>query len=235
MKFLKKAVKMVSGFLGAMRDDHVGAYAAQTAYFIMLSFFPFIILLVTLIRYTSITPADVYEAARAIFPASMDSFILSLINEVYSKTAVTVSVSAKMCIRDRFNRYGITILQGYGMTECSPVISTTVSWNIRKESVGQLLPNCEAKTVDEELWVRGSSVMLGYYKMPEETAEALEDGWLKTGDLGYADEEGFVYLTGRKKNLIITKNGENVSPEELENKIGENRLVQEIDVYKRQS
>ena len=129
---------------------------------------------------------------------------------------------------DLFNRYGITILQGYGMTECSPVISTTVSWNIRKESVGQLLPNCEAKTVDEELWVRGSSVMLGYYKMPEETAEALEDGWLKTGDLGYADEEGFVYLTGRKKNLIITKNGENVSPEELENKIGENRLVQEI-------
>lgn len=94
MKFLKKAVKMVSGFLGAMRDDHVGAYAAQTAYFIMLSFFPFIILLVTLIRYTSITPADVYEAARAIFPVSMDSFILSLINEVYSKTAVTVSVSA---------------------------------------------------------------------------------------------------------------------------------------------
>lgn len=129
---------------------------------------------------------------------------------------------------DLFDRYGITILQGYGMTECSPVISTTVSWNIRKESVGQLLPNCEAKTVDEELWVRGSSVMMGYYKMPEETAQTLEDGWLKTGDLGYADEDGFVYLTGRKKNLIITKNGENVSPEELENKIGEHRLVQEI-------
>ena len=129
---------------------------------------------------------------------------------------------------DLFDRYGITILQGYGMTECSPVISTTVSWNIRKESVGQLLPNCEAKTVDKELWVSGSSVMMGYYKMPEETAQTLEDGWLKTGDLGYADEDGFVYLTGRKKNLIITKNGENVSPEELENKIGEHRLVQEI-------
>lgn len=130
---------------------------------------------------------------------------------------------------DLFRRYGITILQGYGMTECAPVISTTVPWNIRKESVGQLLPNCEAKTVDKELWVRGSSVMKGYYKMPEETAEALtEDGWLRTGDLGYVDEERFVYLTGRKKNLIITKNGENVSPEELENKIGEHRLVQEI-------
>lgn len=130
---------------------------------------------------------------------------------------------------DLFQKYGITILQGYGMTECAPVISTTVSWNIRKNAVGQLLPNCEAKTVEEELWVRGSSVMMGYYKMPKETEETLtEDGWLKTGDLGYVDDEGFVYLTGRKKNLIITKNGENVSPEEIENKIGEHRLVQEI-------
>ena len=130
---------------------------------------------------------------------------------------------------DLFARYGITIQQGYGMTECSPVISTNVSWNIRKDSVGQLISNCEAKTVDEELWVRGSSVMMGYYKMPEETAQTLtEDGWLRTGDLGYVDQDGFVYLTGRKKNLIITKNGENVSPEELENKIGEHRLVQEI-------
>ena len=135
---------------------------------------------------------------------------------------------------DLFAKYDITILQGYGMTECSPVISTTVSWNVRKGTVGQLVPNCEAKTVDEELWVRGSSVMQGYYKMPEETAEALVDGWLRTGDLGYVDEEGFVYLTGRKKNLIITKNGENVSPEELENKIGEARLVQEILVREKE-
>ena len=80
---------------------------------------------------------------------------------------------------DLFARYDIAILQGYGMTECSPVISTTVSWNIRKGSVGQLLPNCEARTVNEELWVRGSSVMQGYYKMPEETAEALSRHFLK--------------------------------------------------------
>lgn len=129
---------------------------------------------------------------------------------------------------DLFQKYGITILQGYGMTECSPVISTNVSWNINKDSVGQLLPNCEAKVVNEELWIRGSSVMQGYYNMPEETAETLSEGWLKTGDLGFVDAEGFVYLTGRKKNLIITPNGENVSPEELENKIGANRLIQEI-------
>lgn len=129
---------------------------------------------------------------------------------------------------DLFEKYGITILQGYGMTECSPVISTSVCDAIKKGSVGRLLPNCEAKSVDNELWVRGSSVMLGYYKMPEETKETLQDGWMKTGDLGYVDDEKFVFLTGRKKNLIITKNGENVSPEELENKIGDNRLVQEI-------
>lgn len=129
---------------------------------------------------------------------------------------------------DLFAKYGVSVLQGYGMTECAPVISATVSWNIKKDSVGQLLPNCEAKVVDNELWVRGSSVMMGYYQMPDKTEEALKDGWLLTGDLGYVDEEGFIYLTGRKKNLIITKNGENVSPEELENKIGSERIVQEI-------
>ena len=129
---------------------------------------------------------------------------------------------------DTFKKYGITILQGYGMTECSPVISTNLSWNNKKGSVGKLMPNCEAKTVNEELWVKGSSVMQGYYHMPEETAATLEDGWLKTGDLGYVDEDGFVFLTGRKKNLIITPNGENVSPEEIENKLSESRLVQEV-------
>lgn len=128
----------------------------------------------------------------------------------------------------RFEKYGITILQGYGMTECAPVISSNCPNDKKEGSIGKCMPNCEVKVVDEELWVKGSSVMQGYYKMPEETAETLEDGWLKTGDLGYVDEDGFLFLTGRKKNLIITPNGENVSPEELENKIGSARLVQEV-------
>ena len=129
---------------------------------------------------------------------------------------------------DKFKEYGITILQGYGMTECSPVISTNLEWENKKGSVGKLLPNCEAKVVGEEIWVRGSSVMQGYYKMPEQTAETLEDGWLKTGDLGYVDEDDFVYITGRRKNLIILANGENVSPEELENQLSRSALVKEI-------
>lgn len=134
-----------------------------------------------------------------------------------------------------FAEYGITILQGYGMTECSPVISTNLPWESKEGSVGKLLPNCEAKVVDEEIWVRGSSVMLGYYKMPKETAETLEDGWLKTGDLGYVDEDQFVFITGRKKNLIILKNGENVSPEELENELGKSPLISEIIVREKDS
>lgn len=129
---------------------------------------------------------------------------------------------------ERFKEYGITILQGYGMTECSPVISTNLEWDNKTGSVGKLLPNCEAKIVDEEIWVRGTSVMQGYYKMQEETDQALEDGWLKTGDLGYVDEDNFLYITGRRKNLIILSNGENVSPEELENQLSRSDLVKEV-------
>ncbi|MBQ8592077.1 MAG: AMP-binding protein [Lachnospiraceae bacterium] len=135
---------------------------------------------------------------------------------------------------EKFAEYGITILQGYGMTECSPVISNNLEWENKVGSVGKLLPNCEAKIVDEEIWVKGSSVMMGYYKMPEETAETLEDGWLKTGDLGYIDEDNFVYITGRKKNLIILANGENVSPEEIENQICKADLVKEIVVREKE-
>ena len=76
--------------------------------------------------------------------------------------------------------------------------------------------------------------MQGYYHMPEETAETLQEGWLKTGDLGYVDEDGFVFLTGRKKNIIITPNGENVSPEEIENKLSEKRIIQEVLVRESQ-
>lgn len=152
-------------------------------------------------------------------------------NQVFGKQFHTIcSGGAYLDLKyiDMFKKYDIVIQQGYGMTECAPVISISQRWNIRSDSVGQLVPNCEAKTVDGELWVKGSSVMQGYYKMPQETVETLEDGWLKTGDLGYVDEEGFVYLTGRKKNLIITKNGKNVSPEELENALSGNRLVGEV-------
>lgn len=127
-----------------------------------------------------------------------------------------------------FKKYGIDILQGYGMTECSPVICSNNHRYNRPGSVGKLLDNCAVRFVDEEIQIKGTSVMSGYYDMPDETAEAFQDGWLCTGDLGYLDSDGFMYITGRKKNLIILANGENISPEELEGKLSVEPLISEI-------
>lgn len=131
---------------------------------------------------------------------------------------------------DQFAQYGIDIHEGYGMSECSPVISSNTPGDSKAGSIGRPLSNAEIKFEDGEILVRGSSVMKGYYKMPEETEEALKDGWLHTGDKGYMDEDGFLFINGRVKNLIILSNGENISPEEIENKLGLNPLVGEVIV-----
>lgn len=132
-----------------------------------------------------------------------------------------------------YSRLGISIAQGYGMSECSPKISSP-DWNRldKVASVGKLVEGCQVRIVDEEIQVKSPSVMMGYYKEPDKTAEAItEDGWLCTGDIGYLDEEGFLYLTGRKKNLIILSNGENVAPEQLENLFEDERLIEDILVF----
>ena len=131
---------------------------------------------------------------------------------------------------DKFAEYGVGIYEGYGMSECSPVISNNIPSDHKKGSIGKPLCNAEIKFEDGEILVKGSSVMKGYYKMPEETAETLKDGWLHTGDKGYIDEDGFLFINGRVKNLIILSNGENISPEEIENKLGLNPLVGEVIV-----
>jgi long-chain acyl-CoA synthetase len=131
---------------------------------------------------------------------------------------------------DQFAEFGVAIYEGYGMSECSPVISSNTPDNHKKGSIGRPLSNVEVSFADGEILVRGSSVMKGYYKMPEETAETLADGWLHTGDKGYLDEDGFLYINGRVKNLIILSNGENVSPEEIENKLALGKLVGEVIV-----
>lgn len=132
-----------------------------------------------------------------------------------------------------FAELGIEIGQGYGMSECSPKISSPVYERLDKlASVGKLVERCEVRIVDGEIQVKSPSVMLGYYKEPDKTAETItEDGWLRTGDLGYVDDENFLYLTGRKKNLIILSNGENVSPEGIENQFDSELLISDILVY----
>lgn len=130
-----------------------------------------------------------------------------------------------------YKEFGIEIAQGYGMTECSPRICTGVKFSPQPESVGRVVPGCTVKIVDGEIWVKSPSVMQGYYKNPTETANSLtEDGWLKTGDLGYLND-GYLYITGRKKNLIILENGENVSPEEIENRFVTFEPIKEMVVF----
>lgn len=131
---------------------------------------------------------------------------------------------------DKLEKYGVQVLEGYGMSECSPVISSNTPEDHKKGSIGRPLANVKVRFVDGEIQVQGSSVMKGYYKMPVETEETLKDGWLHTGDKGYLDEDGFLFINGRVKNLIILSNGENISPEEIENKLGINPLVGEVVV-----
>lgn len=131
---------------------------------------------------------------------------------------------------DEFAKYGIDIFEGYGMSECSPVITTNTVDCHKPGSIGKPLANVEIKFEDGEILVRGTSVMKGYYKMPEETEAAFTDGWLHTGDKGYLDEDGYLFINGRVKNLIIMSNGENISPEEIENKLSLNPLISEVIV-----
>ena len=133
-----------------------------------------------------------------------------------------------------YSEFGIEIAQGYGMTECSPRICTGVRGCPKPESVGEIVPHCEVRIVEGEIQVKSPSVMMGYYNDPAETANSIsEDGWLMTGDLGYKDDDGYLYITGRKKNLIILSNGENVSPEEIENQFAYFAPIKEIVVYDR--
>ena len=116
-----------------------------------------------------------------------------------------------------FDQLGISLFAGYGMTEGANLTTGNIDVKEKPTSVGKLYPGQEAKVVDGELWFRGDNVFLGYYGDPGKTAETLTpDGWIKTGDLVRFDEDGYMYIVGRIKNLIILSNGENVSPESIE-------------------
>ena len=136
-----------------------------------------------------------------------------------------------------FNELGFRIVQGYGLTETSPVIAAGTDFEQRIGSVGKVLPSLKVKIVNKdetgtgEVIVKGPSVMLGYYQNEEANKEVFEKGWLHTGDLGHIDKKGFLFLAGRKKSVIVLKNGKNVYPEEIESIINRVDGIKESFIY----
>ncbi|EUC53407.1 MULTISPECIES: AMP-dependent synthetase/ligase [Mogibacterium] len=136
-----------------------------------------------------------------------------------------------------FEAMGLPMMQGYGMTENSPIIAVNQDRYGKAASVGKPMPGTEVRIIDKdssgigEVICKGPSVMMGYYKDAENTAKTIKDGWLYTGDYGYFDEDGFLYITGRKKNVIVTKGGKNIFPEEVEYYLLLSDYICEVIVY----
>ena len=145
-----------------------------------------------------------------------------------------------------FESFGVTISEGYGITECSPLISVNPYYALKSGSVGPAVPSCTVRIAGEnkndkgftegEIQVQGDNVMLGYYNNPEENEKAFtEDGWYRTGDIGYMDKDGYIYITGRLKSVIVLENGKNVFPEEMEEYLEKFEEVGEVVVVGRKA
>lgn len=138
-------------------------------------------------------------------------------------------------------RFGIVTIQGYGLTESSPIAALNQEHNNRDSAIGLPLPEMQLEIVDPdkdgigEIKIKGPNIMMGYYEDPELTATVLKDGWFYSGDIGYEDKDGFFYITGRKKNVIITKNGKNVFPEEVEAYLNKSPYILESMVVEKET
>ena len=149
------------------------------------------------------------------------------------KTFIVGAAAIKPELVEAFFKLGIKVLQGYGLTECSPLVAGNNDFYYKAASCGMPIPNVEYKIDnpnDEgigEIIVKGPNIMLGYYGNEEATKKVLVNGWFHTGDLGYIDNEEFLYISGRSKNMILTKNGENIYPEEIENILNDDDLIEE--------
>jgi long-chain acyl-CoA synthetase len=127
---------------------------------------------------------------------------------------------------DFFEKHGVPLLQGYGLTESSPVITLSSEHGVKRGAVGRAIPDVEVRIAEDgEILTRGPHVMLGYFNNPDATDEVIHDGWLHTGDIGHLDEQGYLFITGRKKELIVTSGGKNVAPVYLESLLTQDPLI----------
>ncbi len=170
-------------------------------------------------------------ATRRLFRSVTDIFG----DDLYLLISGGAAIDAAVIVE--FEAMGLPIIQGYGMTECAPIIAVNQDRYSKAGAVGKPMPNTEVRVVDKdeygigEIICKGPSVMMGYYNDPENTAKAIRDGWLYTGDFGFLDDDGFLYVTGRKKNVIVTKGGKNIFPEEVEYYLLLSEYVNEVLVY----
>jgi len=185
-------------------------------------------------------PFDSKSTSRLLYKFSLTRRIVaSKVQQAVGSSTTFVSGGAALDpeIATGFNKLGLTLLQGYGITETSPVISAESPFKNKPGTVGEAMDEVEVK-IDQpnadgegEIIVKGPNVMLGYYKNEKATAEVLKDGWYYTGDLGRFDSDGMLQICGRVKNLIVTPNGKNVYPEEVENQLLKSPFIAEIMVY----
>lgn len=153
------------------------------------------------------------------------------------KLLISGAAALDKTIEERYRLLGLNLVQGYGLTETSPVVAVGTNKYYKLGSIGKTVPSVEAKIVDVnddgigELVVRGSSVMLGYYENEKINKKSLQDGWFYTGDLAKIDEEGYIFICGRKKSVIVLKNGKNIFPEEMENLVNKIEGIKESFIF----
>ena len=197
----------------------------------------------------NLTKEGKLEAVRKLMEANKDKTmaekkeIFKDIHNVFGgqiKLFVSGAAALEKEVEEDFRAWGINLCQGYGLTETSPVIGVETNENFRVGSIGKALPHVQAKIEDAndegmgELVVKGPNVMLGYYNDEEATKEVLEDGWFRTGDLAKIDEDGYIFICGRKKSVIVLKNGKNIFPEEMEALVNKIEGVKESFIFGKQ-
>jgi long-chain acyl-CoA synthetase len=176
------------------------------------------------------TPGPLLRARHAL----ADRLALAKVRALFGtrlRLAITGAAPIEPEILEFFHACGVLVLEGYGMTETSAVASANTPDAFKFGTVGRPVPDCEVRIADDgEVMMRGPNIFRGYWKKEEATAEALSDGWLHSGDLGELDDEGYLRITGRKKDLIVTSSGKNITPSNIENALKQSRWVSQAVV-----
>lgn len=186
----------------------------------------------TILRIAMFTGGALYN----VFGIDIRKTLFHTIHETFGgnlRLIMTGAAAIRPDVSKGFRSFGISVLQGYGLTECAPLVIGNRDQTFRDDSIGLPIPGVTVRIDNPdvngigEIVVKGGNVMLGYFKNEKATESCLKDGWFHTGDLGKVDRNGFYYITGRKKNVIVTKNGKNIFPEEVEAYINKSPFVLE--------